>query len=228
MAESVGGGKWEKYTDNEPIDLERSATEITVEKRVREDGRMEVRAEFPNGPSPLYFGPPFTFDSSGFILFLFFLFSFSFPFFHLILGTGGERWLFCHLNSFFDFVGLKDQTFAFSFNHSLFLFLFSFFRMSWSFKLARNDCWMCGLVPIGKKDYRGPLNRQFLICLEEEKEAFVVTPNYEYMSGQRRNILIEREMDFYGKEIEVCFLNIFFSLSLFFGSIFFNFCNYLF
>ena len=26
MAESVSGGKWEKYTDNEPIDLERSAT----------------------------------------------------------------------------------------------------------------------------------------------------------------------------------------------------------
>ena len=73
MAESVSGGKWEKYTDNEPIDLERSATEITVEKRVREDGRMEVRACFPSGPTPLYFSPPFTFDSSGFILFLFFL-----------------------------------------------------------------------------------------------------------------------------------------------------------
>ena len=70
MAESVSGGKWEKYTDNEPLDLERSATTITVQKREREDGRMEVRAQFPDGPSPLYFGPPFTFDSSGFVLFL--------------------------------------------------------------------------------------------------------------------------------------------------------------
>ena len=75
--------------------------------------------------------------------------------------------------------------------------------MSWSFKLERNSCWICGLVPIGKKDYRGPLSRQ-LICLEEEKEAFVVTPQYEPMSGsRRRHISIEREMDFYGKEIEV-------------------------
>ena len=68
MAESVSG-MWEKYTDNEPIDLERSATTITVEKREREDGRTEVRARFPAGPTPLYFGPPFTFDSSGFVLF---------------------------------------------------------------------------------------------------------------------------------------------------------------
>ena len=73
MAESVSG-KWEEYTDNEPIDLERSATTITVEKREKEDGRMEVKATFPNGPSPLYFGPPFTFDSSEFALFLFFSF----------------------------------------------------------------------------------------------------------------------------------------------------------
>ena len=83
---------------------------------------------------------------------------------------------------------------------------------------------MCGLVPIGIKDYRGSLSRQ-LICLEGEKEAFVVTPNYEYMSGKRRrSISIEREMDFYGKEIEVFVLNIFFSLSIyFFGSIFLTF-----
>ena len=77
------------------------------------------------------------------------------------------------------------------------------------------------MVPIGKIDYRGPSSHQ-LICLEEEKEAFVVTPNYEYLTGQRRrNIFIEREMDFYGKEIEVFVLNIFFSLSLFFWINFF-------
>ena len=60
--------EWEEYTDNEPIDLERSATAITVKKIVREDGREGVKARFPAGPSPLYFGPPFTFDSSGFVL----------------------------------------------------------------------------------------------------------------------------------------------------------------
>ena len=94
--------------------------------------------------------------------------------------------------------------------------------MSWSFKLARNDCWMCGLVPIGKKDYRGSLSRQ-LICLEGEKEAFVVTPNYEPMSGKRRrHISTEREMDFYGKEIEVFVLNILFSLFFDFELFFFE------
>ena len=68
--------EWEKYTDNEPIDLERSATAITVEKRMGKDGRVDVKAIFPLGPTPLYFGPPFTFDSSEFVLFLFFFFSF--------------------------------------------------------------------------------------------------------------------------------------------------------
>ena len=71
MAESVSG-KWDNYTDNEPIDLEKSATAMVVEKRVSEDGRMEVRARFPDGPTPLYLGPPFTFDSPEFVLFLFF------------------------------------------------------------------------------------------------------------------------------------------------------------
>ena len=75
--------------------------------------------------------------------------------------------------------------------------------MSWSFKLGYNDCWICGLVPIEEKDYRGILCPGKLICLEEEKEAFVVTPHYEASSGNRRNISIEREMDFFGKEIEV-------------------------
>ena len=38
---------------------------------------------------------------------------------------------------------------------------------------------MCGLVPIGKKDYRGPLCPDKLICLEEEKEASLMTPNFK-------------------------------------------------
>ena len=78
--------------------------------------------------------------------------------------------------------------------------------MSWSFKLEKNGCWICGLVPIEEKDYRGPLCPGKLICLEEEKEAFVVTPHYEASSGyRRRNIPIEKEIILYGKEIEVCF-----------------------
>ena len=66
----------EEYTDKEPFDLEKSATAISVKKSVGEDGRMEVSARFPLGPTPLYFGPPFTFDSSEFVSF-----SFSFSFF---------------------------------------------------------------------------------------------------------------------------------------------------
>ena len=89
MAESVSG-KWEKCTDNEPIDLERSATAITVEKREREDGRMEVRATFPLGPTPLYFGPPFTFDSPEFVLFLFFSFSLFMFFFSFLSINFGD------------------------------------------------------------------------------------------------------------------------------------------
>ena len=185
MAESVGGGKWEKYTDNEPIDLERSATEITVEKRVDESGRMEVRAIFPPGPTPLYFGPPFTFDSSGF--FFFFL---SIQFFFLMSWT-----------KFFI------QSFLFS--SSLFIF---FFRLSWSFKMDKNVCWMCGLVPIGKKDYRGPLSHDKLICLEEEKEASLMTPSYKTRRERDRNACNEKEMDLHQKEIEVCFELLFLSL----------------
>ena len=48
---------------------QRSAIQITVKQRVSEDGRMEVRARFPDGPTPLYFGPPFTFDSHELVLF---------------------------------------------------------------------------------------------------------------------------------------------------------------
>ena len=100
--------------------------------------------------------------------------------------------------------------------------------MSWSFKLGYNGCWICGLVPIGKKDYRGSLCPGKFICLEEEKEAFVVTPGYESVSGSRHKVSTEREMAFYGKEIEVCFLNIFlFSLfSIFLDQFYFDFLNY--
>ena len=188
----------EEYIDKEPFDLEKSATAISVKKRVGKDGRMEVSARFPLGPTPLYFGPPFTFDSSEFCFFFFFFFFFLF---------------FCVLKFFQQLFELSfkfKQTFSFS--H------FPFSRMSWSFKTRthKNNCWICGLVPIGKKDYRGPLTPGKLICLEEEKDAIVVTPNYESASGRSRNIPREKEMDFHEKDIEVCFEHFLFFLSLFF------------
>ena len=68
--------------------------------------------------------------------------------------------------------------------------------------MERNDCWMCGLVPIGKKDYRGSLSSK-LICLEEEKEASLMTPTYKRY--RNRSGVNEKEMDLHQKEIEVCF-----------------------
>ena len=69
--------------------------------------------------------------------------------------------------------------------------------------MDKNDCWMCGLVPIGKKDYRGSLCQGKLICLEEEKEASLMTPTYK--RDRFRSGVNEKEMDLHQKEIEVCF-----------------------
>ena len=181
----------EEYTDNEPIDLERSATPITVEKRVGERMGMEVRACFPAGPTPLYFGPPFTFDSPEFVLFLFFL----------CLWLGSLKFNPFFLMCFFSFIQL--------FNTPFFLFIFSFFQNVMDFKMEKNRYWICGLVPIGKEDYRGPLSRHKLICLEEEKEA-LMTPSKKdlkvrFFGVKRRWIFMKKRLRFV--------LNIFFSLS---------------
>ena len=71
--------------------------------------------------------------------------------------------------------------------------------------MGGNANWMCGLVPIGKKDYRGPLCLGELICLEEEKEACLMTPSYKRLRNSSRNASNEKEMDLHGKEIEVYF-----------------------
>ena len=85
------------------------------------------------------------------------------------------------------------------------------------FKMEKNRYWICGLVPIGKEDYRGPLSRHKLICLEEEKEA-LMTPSKKDLKV--RFFGSKKEMDLHEKEIEVCFEHFLFSLSIYlFGSI---------
>ena len=133
MAESVGG-KWEKYTDNEPIDLERSATAMVVEKERGRGWENGSESSFSSWTQLLCILV---------LLLLLILLSLFFFFFFLSIQS-----------FFFDEL---DQ--VPSFNHFFFfLFLFSFFRMSWSFKTKYNECCMCGFgFQLEKKDYRGPL-----------------------------------------------------------------------
>ena len=75
--------------------------------------------------------------------------------------------------------------------------------------MDKNIHWLCGLVPIGKKDHRGPLSDQF-ICLEQDGEASLMTIAYKRVRNRTGDN--EKDMDLHQKHIEVFSFLIFFFL----------------